>query len=1018
MSGNYTEETRPLWRLLKQEGFQFVVVFVNHGRIIQLLQDDIAARFSYQPLQVLDAASLDYETFMDEYRKFKKGILLLANFEQVLSRFFKVQEKEIGEKESEEKRKKGLLAGMNLRRDLLMEFPITLILTVGPYGVEKKARPLMDAMPDLWSVRSLVLDLKVKVGAGEFEDWVAMRHARIFEPSGEIISTLGGRTEQGKLTEITRLEEEFRQLEGASATRQLTILEQLIQLYRDVSQPEKVQAYSQLRNDLAHGKNTPAVSGKNIVIDSQFHAGGNIHVGDMVMGDKIERQINQGAGSTYIENQTVHHVRDRQARILTNSPAQPSTFEGRTEDLDRIRTLLNTSGASVILLHAEGGMGKTSLAAHYWANFAKDYKNMAWLYVQGQAEVSLLGLERKLDLAPDPKVDADTRLHNLLAALGNLGAPSLLVLDDLNDEGQLSRMVARLSTLNNFDVLITSRCEPLHGQKSLKLLPLKEDLALEVMKKNYPAFQERERPYFHQVYHAIGGNTLVIELFGKMLGRLNRYEVQYPLDQLVADLKEGGLFSIRSIEVATLAGASQEYEKADALTVIRKLYGSERMRQILDTRGQFLLSNLALLPSDGGDPVLLKKLIVALSDFDFNFENSLDDLCAIGWVEFDPGSRRITMSPVVQEIIRERQSERLLVDSLGLVASLKNGIGRGIATVQMAESAFDEIRRLVSYGESVCHHLREKADLEIARLNEGLARYYFDVGDLNAAQRAAERMVTTGKSVVSQAQPKDPDPIDMLATGTDMLGRIAFDQGKLHEAINRFNESKFYNEWLVKNRPDIRAYQVGVAISQMHMGEVFYLMRNYDVALRWFQDSLDTRKKIMRSPGAGLSEKAGLAVSSEKLGDVNVRTGDYSNALKYYREELRLYQELSDAIPSNLDFQTGIGSAFFRLGNVLFRQDQFGCAMIYFDVFHQYMGRIVEANPYNVDNQAGFALSFLKVGAMLAEKVERKTVALEKVRQAVSLLQKVVEKVPSVIRYRLNLEDGKRLLHQLETNVS
>jgi hypothetical protein len=29
--------------------------------------------------------------------------------------------------------------------------------------------------------------------------------------------------------------------------------------------------------------------------------------GDIVLGNKIERQINQGAGSTYIENQTLHH---------------------------------------------------------------------------------------------------------------------------------------------------------------------------------------------------------------------------------------------------------------------------------------------------------------------------------------------------------------------------------------------------------------------------------------------------------------------------------------------------------------------------------------------------------------------------------------------------------------------------------------------------------------------------------------------------------------------------------------
>lgn len=69
--------------------------------------------------------------------------------------------------------------------------------------------------------------------------------------------------------------------------------------------------------------------------------------------------------------------------LLTPAGADvPNSFLGRTEEKAKIRALLTTRQRPLALVNAEGGMGKTTLAAYYWREYAGEYQHMAWVFCE------------------------------------------------------------------------------------------------------------------------------------------------------------------------------------------------------------------------------------------------------------------------------------------------------------------------------------------------------------------------------------------------------------------------------------------------------------------------------------------------------------------------------------------------------------------------------------------------------------------------------------------------------------
>ena len=140
---NYIEETKPLFRLLRTEAFRFIIIRYNHYSLVKQLKKDLLQHFPERLQNTVDARQTDYRSLVDNYYKSAKGFFFIENFDEILSN-------------SE------IYSGLNQRRDKLALFPIALIVFLPVSTEELFARKIMEKMPDLWSFRSLMLDLKME----------------------------------------------------------------------------------------------------------------------------------------------------------------------------------------------------------------------------------------------------------------------------------------------------------------------------------------------------------------------------------------------------------------------------------------------------------------------------------------------------------------------------------------------------------------------------------------------------------------------------------------------------------------------------------------------------------------------------------------------------------------------------------------------------------------------------------------------------------------------------------------
>jgi tetratricopeptide (TPR) repeat protein len=160
MSDNYADETKPLFKLLRTEAFRFVIVRYNHFSLVQQLEKDLKSLFPNRPLQKVDAQKLDYQRISKDYFSLENGFFFIQNFDSLLKEDKDRFGKETPLMSAENERRRHITAGLNLRRDKLAKYPIALFVFLPARGGELFAKIIMEKMPDLWSFRSIILDLE------------------------------------------------------------------------------------------------------------------------------------------------------------------------------------------------------------------------------------------------------------------------------------------------------------------------------------------------------------------------------------------------------------------------------------------------------------------------------------------------------------------------------------------------------------------------------------------------------------------------------------------------------------------------------------------------------------------------------------------------------------------------------------------------------------------------------------------------------------------------------------------
>jgi len=217
MSDNYAEDTPFLFKSLRSPAFRFIVVNHNYYGFVRQLREDLQTRYPDRPIHNMDAEKADFRTFSDAYGALESGFFLVENFEQI---FKPTDQADL------QANRTSLIKGINRTRDRLALKPIALIVFMFHSEEERYMYRLMRAMPDMWSFRAFILELR--------KQYEPTTHKGIGDNIIQQvqISTLGGNTQEEKLKELDRLQKSLVNMTDIASLK--TTYQQIAQIQQDV----------------------------------------------------------------------------------------------------------------------------------------------------------------------------------------------------------------------------------------------------------------------------------------------------------------------------------------------------------------------------------------------------------------------------------------------------------------------------------------------------------------------------------------------------------------------------------------------------------------------------------------------------------------------------------------------------------------------------------------------------------------------------------------------------------------
>ena len=135
--------------------------------------------------------------------------------------------------------------------------------------------------------------------------------------------------------------------------------------------------------------------------------------------------------------------------IYGTPPVTGHTVQGREDELAELRAGLTARGEAAIVnagavLHGHGGIGKTTLAAHYVARYGRKYRGIVWATAadSGQLAETLKGLAPQLGVRID-NLEPEAAAKTVLTACAQDGRDWLFVYDNVGALADIADLIPR-----------------------------------------------------------------------------------------------------------------------------------------------------------------------------------------------------------------------------------------------------------------------------------------------------------------------------------------------------------------------------------------------------------------------------------------------------------------------------------------------------------------------------------------------------------------------------------------------
>ncbi|WP_337045408.1 tetratricopeptide repeat protein [Emticicia sp. 17c] len=688
-------------------------------------------------------------------------------------------------------------------------------------------------------------------------------------------------------------------------------------------------------------------------------------------------------------------TRGEPARQLSlNAPLNPAVFLGRENELHEIKARLEKSG-TLLIINAEGGIGKTTLAARFWHQQLGNYSYAAWLYCQDGINNSLMELAPQLGLELSDYATAQQQLDALKAKLNTLQGSFLLVLDNANKQKDILDFKREFGG-RQWHVLITSRCNNTLPAEELTLGVLPQPLAKALFMQYY---HEPNNPNFEteveRLIHALHYHTLLIEVFAKNVKQAGGIT---SMQEFISKLETQHLFMGEdSFEIKTDFAAQRLKTTAETTdNILKALYNFSELAHEHRLRQAFV--RLALLPAENY-PIAF--LFILFTDFEkpqkIAYKQLLTKLNEEGWLSQNQTSYKL--SPVVQSLAIAQNQHSLATDAEELLYRLNYILAAdayNLKNISLAQ-AFAFVQ-LVAH---ISRCLKNYPSVELATLNFNSGIYFTNKGNLVEAAQAYFNYQHIYQSLLNE-QPQNLAYKNGLAISYSKLGDIYQTTGDWKNALFNYQETNRLFKEIYESSPENLEYKNGLAISYAKLGEMYQTTGDWKNALFNYQERNRLGIEIYESSPENLDYKNGLAISYEKLGEMYQTTGDWKNALFNYQETNRLFKEIYESSPENLEYKNGLAISYEKLGNMYQTTGDWEKAIFNYQEMNRLFKEIYESSPENLYYKNGLAISYAKLGEIYQTTGDWKK-AIFNFQEMNRLFKEIYESSPENLDYKNGL---------------
>jgi tetratricopeptide (TPR) repeat protein len=581
--------------------------------------------------------------------------------------------------------------------------------------------------------------------------------------------------------------------------------------------------------------------------------------------------VNKQVNNPVIQGDLVMYGERAVPRLLTKVPRLRERLIGREEELQQLDKQLKASGR-MVLMNGMGGVGKTSLATAYVDQVRSGLTHFVWIEQAGEFPQSVLADQLLLKnlgvaLSDDPEHDAITTLNRL----ANLGGPSLLVID--NAEEDINKYLDHLPGGNDWQVVVTSR-NKLDISSKLGVENLSTEEALNLFFEHYHLDQDAETGA--KIIEELDRHTLTIEL----LAKTSQARKIRPLAKVYGILQERGLAIDRQ------AGLAVSHSKGDKIEkLFPYLLAIFDLTKVSD-KEQLLLKQFIFLPPIYISFDLLTQLLQKSDDDDDegwdNFTIGLDSLVAKGWLSYD-----IDLGYKMHRVVHEVCTHRLKAETkFEEIETLISGVDDVISYDQNTDNPVDRFPFLL-FAETLDRALLDKWGIKekVYSFHDSLGTLLKDLGQYRKAVIYKEKVLA--KSIENGDKNLSPCKSNLAGVYKD-LGRYE-EAAKLLEGALAYDQEHFGDE-----HPATAARKSNLAVVYQDLGRYEEAAKLLEGVLAYDQEHFGEKH-----PSTARS-KSNLAGVYQDLGRYEEAAKLLEGALAYDQEHFGDEHPVTAASKSNL----------------------------------------------------------------------------------------------------------------------